>query len=180
VILLFAVASVSAAEYQVHEGEPIQAVINIANPGYTIIVHNGTYTENVAVNKSDILIYTANGSAVTIVQSNRTDMHVFEITNQINVTLKGFCIRNASAALNTTVNDIVKDQAISALTLPVDEDGGYICITSTPPGADILIDGWPIGAMTPHTLPAVPGTYTIKLTLAGYQGWTKSIDCFPL
>jgi hypothetical protein len=40
VILLFAVASVSAAEYQVHEGEPIQAVINMANPGDTIIVHN--------------------------------------------------------------------------------------------------------------------------------------------
>jgi hypothetical protein len=32
-ILLFAVASVTAAEYQVHEGESIQAVINMANPG---------------------------------------------------------------------------------------------------------------------------------------------------
>ncbi len=49
VILLFAVASVSAADYQVHEGESIQAAINMSNPGDTIIVHNGTYTENVVV-----------------------------------------------------------------------------------------------------------------------------------
>jgi nitrous oxidase accessory protein NosD len=54
VFLLFAVASVTAAKYQIHEGESIQAVINMANPGDTIIVHNGTYTENVVVNRSNI------------------------------------------------------------------------------------------------------------------------------
>jgi len=36
-ILLFAVAAVSAAEYQVHEGDSIQAVINMANSGDTIL-----------------------------------------------------------------------------------------------------------------------------------------------
>ena len=60
VILLFAVASVTAAELQVHEGESIQAAINMANPGDIITAHNGTYTENVVVNKSDITIRSAN------------------------------------------------------------------------------------------------------------------------
>ena len=107
VVLLCSLSSVSTAELQVHEGESIQAAINIAKPGDIITVHNGTYTENVVVNRSDIIIRSANGSAVTIVQSNRTDLHVFNITDKKNVTLDGFTIRDASAALNTTGNDIV-------------------------------------------------------------------------
>ena len=48
-------------------------------------------------------------------QSNRTDRHVFNITDQKNVTREGFTIRDASAALSTIGNDIVKGQEISAL-----------------------------------------------------------------
>ncbi len=185
VILLFAVASVSAADYQVHEGESIQAAINMSNPGDTIIVHNGTYTENVVVNRSNILIRSANGSAVTIVQSNRTDMHVFNITDQNNVTLDGFTIRDASAVLNTTKNDNATSQTtVSILAVPtlptvpavppVPAIDGFLSVTSTPSGADIAIDGRPIGEKTPHTAPLMPGPHTIKLTLAGYQDWTES------
>ncbi|NQE53646.1 hypothetical protein C5S29_08635, partial [ANME-1 cluster archaeon GoMg3.2] len=181
-ILVFAVASASAADYQVREGESIQAAINMSNPGDTIIVHNGTYTENVVVNRSNILIRSANGSAVTIVQSNRTDMHVFNITDQNNITLDGFTIRDATAALNTTKNVNATSQTtvsiLAAPTQPTVPEGpsidGFLSVASTPSGADIAIDGRPIGEKTPHTAPLMPGPHTIKLTLAGYQDWTQS------
>ncbi|NAS88761.1 hypothetical protein C4E24_03345 [ANME-1 cluster archaeon AG-394-G21] len=182
VILVFAVASVSAADYQVHEGESIQAAINMSHPGDTIIVHNGTYTENVVVNRSNILIRSANGSAVTIVQSNRTDMHVFNITDQENITLNGFTIRDATAALNTTKNVNATSQTtvsiLAAQTQPTVPEGpsidGFLSVASTPSGADIAIDGRSIGEKTPNTMPIDPGPHTIKLTLAGYLDWTGS------
>jgi len=192
VILVFAVASVSATDYQVHEGESIQAAINMSNPGDTIIVHNGTYTENVVVNRSNILIRSANGSAVTIVQSNSTDMHVFNITDQENITLDGFTIRDASAALNTTKNVNATSQTtvsiLAAPTQPTVPEGptqptvpepaidGFLSVTSTPSGADIAIDDRPIGEKTPHLVPIDPGIHTIKLTLEGYLDWTKGVQ----
>ena len=61
----------------------------------TMHVADGTYNENVDVDKSDIIIRSDNGSSATIVRSNTTDMHVFSITDQTNVTLEGFTIRDA-------------------------------------------------------------------------------------
>nr|CBH39401.1 hypothetical secreted protein, containing PEGA domains [uncultured archaeon]CBH39888.1 hypothetical secreted protein, containing PEGA domains [uncultured archaeon] len=177
-ILLFAVASVSAAEYQVHEGESIQAVINIANPGDTIIVHNGTYTENVVVNRSNITLRSANGSAVTIVESKRTDMHVFNITDQKNVTLEGFTITDASVALNTTKNDKVHSHAISALLLPPQYQQGSISVTSEPSGARVYLEGF-VGPTftTPHTFDKVSVGYsTITVSLEGYYDWSDTVQ----
>jgi parallel beta-helix repeat protein len=73
----------------------IQAAINAAGTGDTVIVHDGTYKENLVVNKSDLIIRSANGSAVTIISSNQTDTHVVNITVQTNVTLDNFTIRDA-------------------------------------------------------------------------------------
>ena len=188
-ILLFAVASVSAAEYQVHEGESIQAVINMANPGDTIIVYNGTYTENVVVNRSNILIRSANGSAVTIVQSNNTDMHVLNITDQKNVTLEGFTIRDASVAPSMTKGLIA--MSLSALLLPPEHQTGLlppqyqkgsIRVTSEPSGATIGLetpDGPFVGPIvtTPYTYDKVATGYaTISLSLEGYHDWSTSVQ----
>ena len=181
-ILLFAVASVTAAEYQVHEGESIQAVINIANPGDTIIVHNGTYTENVVVNRSNITIRSANGSAVTIVQSNRTDRHVFNITDQKNVTLNGFTVRDASAAPGATKDVHAVGQTVSALLLPPEYQKGSIRVTSAPSHASIYLvtpDGPFLGPAkyTPYTWTKIAiGTSTITLSLAGYYDWKKNVQ----
>ena len=176
-ILLFTVVSVSAAEYQVHEGESIQAVINIANPGDTIIVHNGTYTENVVVNKSNLTIRSANGSAVTIVQSNRTDTHVFNITDQNNVTLEGFTVRDASAAPSATKDVHAMGQTVSALVLP--PENGSIYFTSDPLGASVCLDGqcWGGFVTTPTTIPNVePGIHTLELHLGGYEDWSEEVQ----
>jgi nitrous oxidase accessory protein NosD len=177
-ILLFAVASVSAAEYQVHEGESIQTVINMANPSDTIIVHNGTYTENVVVNRSNITLRSANGSAVTIVEPKRTDMHVFNITDQNNVTLEGFTIRDASAALNTTNNDKVHSHAISALLLPPQYQQGSISVTSEPSGATVILEGFCGPTFTtPHTFDKVSVGYsTITVSREGYYDWSDTVQ----
>ena len=179
-ILLFAVASVSAAEYQVHEGESIQAVIDMANPGDTIIVHNGTYTENVVVNRSNITLRSANGSAVTIVQSNRTDMHVFNITDQNNVTVEGFSICDASVAPSATKGLIA--MGLSALLLPPQYQKGSIYVTSEPSGATIGLvtpDGPFLGRIfrTPYTFDKVAVGYsTITVSLEGYYDWSKTVQ----
>ncbi|WAI02460.1 PEGA domain-containing protein [Methanogenium organophilum] len=46
---------------------------------------------------------------------------------------------------------------------------GKLMITTSPPGAEISIDGSPAGRMTPATITSIPtGTHTICLQLAGY------------
>jgi parallel beta-helix repeat protein len=62
--------------------------------GDTIIVRNGTYTENVNVNKS-LTIKSENGSDSTIVQAFSSSDHVFEVTEDY-VNISGFAVRNAT------------------------------------------------------------------------------------
>jgi pectin methylesterase-like acyl-CoA thioesterase len=68
--MLISVGSVSAATYNVPgDYSTIQAAINAANPGDTINVSAGTYTENVDVNESVNLVGAGAGdaSAATLV-----------------------------------------------------------------------------------------------------------------
>lgn len=73
----------------------IQTAINAAIAGDTIIVCPDTYKENIVVNKSNIVIQALGGQSVTIISSNETSKHVVNITDQTNVTLDGFTIRDA-------------------------------------------------------------------------------------
>ena len=74
----------------------IQAAVNAAGAGDIIIVcHEATaYQETVVVNKSDIVIKAHDGTK-PVVSANGADDHVFNITDQRNVTLQGFEIRDA-------------------------------------------------------------------------------------
>ena len=77
-------------------GTPIQGAIDNAIAGDTICVKDGTYNENVDVTKSHLTIRSENGPSVTTVSASlNPDDHVFDITDQTNVTLKGFEIRDA-------------------------------------------------------------------------------------
>jgi len=71
----------------------IQAAINNASAGDTIHVKNGTYTENVVVNKSLNLV--GDGWSTTIVNASNPGCHVFEVTAD-NVNITGFKIVNAT------------------------------------------------------------------------------------
>ena len=50
---------------------------------------------------------------------------------------------------------------------------GSISVSSSPSGADISLDGVPINAVTPYTIQHLDpaNTYTIELSLGGYQDW---------
>jgi parallel beta-helix repeat protein len=73
----------------------IQAAVDAANPGDTIIVKDGTYTENVNVNKDHLTVQSENGAETTIVQAANPNDHVFSITAD-SVNIDGFTIRDAT------------------------------------------------------------------------------------
>jgi len=73
----------------------IQEAVNIALPGDTIIVYNGTYTENVDVTKSLTIRSTSKNPKDTIVQAANSSDHVFNVSADY-VTLSGFTVKNAN------------------------------------------------------------------------------------
>jgi hypothetical protein len=74
----------------------IQQAIDNATGGETILVEPGRYNETVDVTVSNIVIKAnSTNPADTIVSANGTDDHVINITNQTNVTIKGFTIQDA-------------------------------------------------------------------------------------
>jgi parallel beta-helix repeat protein len=73
---------------------PIQSAVSNANAGDTIIVHDGTYTENVDV-LEQLTIRSANGSANCIVSAADIADHVFDIYMG-HVNISGFTIRGGA------------------------------------------------------------------------------------
>ncbi|MGB7001127.1 MAG: NosD domain-containing protein [Halobacteriota archaeon] len=72
----------------------IQWAVNKATAGDTIIVRDGTYTENIVVNKR-LTIRSENGYAT--VQAANTSDHVFEVTADY-VNISGFMVKKSSCA----------------------------------------------------------------------------------
>jgi uncharacterized repeat protein (TIGR01451 family) len=77
-------------------GTPIQAAVDNATAGETICVQNGTYSENVVVNKS-LTIRSEYGASSTTVEANDTTLAVFRVIND-SVNISGFTIKNATDA----------------------------------------------------------------------------------
>ena len=69
-------------------GTPIQAAVNNANAGETICVKDGTYNENVDVDKR-LAIRSENRSALTTVEAASTGDYVFQVTADY-VNISGF------------------------------------------------------------------------------------------
>ncbi|MEA1863907.1 MAG: right-handed parallel beta-helix repeat-containing protein, partial [Euryarchaeota archaeon] len=74
----------------------IQQAVDNANAGDTIIVRDGTYTENVGVNKS-LTILSENGSTLTIVQAANPDDSTFEVIADY-VNISGFTVTGTDKA----------------------------------------------------------------------------------
>ena len=88
------IASLSSNIWHVPNDYPtILAAVNAASAGDTIIVKDGTYTENINVNKP-LTIRSENGSTNCIVNAADTNNHVFKVTaNYVNIS--GFTLRGA-------------------------------------------------------------------------------------
>ena len=84
----------SASTIYVHDYETIQSAVNIAYPGDTIIVRDGTYTENIKVDKR-LTIRSENGPDSTIVLAEDPGDHVFEVTADY-VKISGFMVEGAA------------------------------------------------------------------------------------
>jgi len=73
--------------------------------GDTIIVRDGTYTENVKVLGKSLTIRSDNGSAVTTVQAASASNHVFEISSGANyVNISGLTIKGSTGAESAGVH----------------------------------------------------------------------------
>jgi hypothetical protein len=82
------VGCVSAATTRyVNPGDSIQDVVDVADPGDTVIVRDGTYTENVEVNLENLTLRSENGSAFTTVVAAINTSDVFLVTAN-SVTIK--------------------------------------------------------------------------------------------
>jgi len=89
----------AAAEIRVSSGGSIQAAVNTANSGDTIIVDPGTYNENIVITKSSNLkLMSASGNPDdTIIVSNDTTKNVISASARLNLIIKGFTISGATS-----------------------------------------------------------------------------------
>jgi pectin methylesterase-like acyl-CoA thioesterase len=94
VIAFTGIASASTI-YVPDDYSTIQAAVNAASSGDTIIVRDGTYTENVKVDKKRLTIRSENGFDSTIVQAEDPDDHVFNVTADY-VKISGFTVEGAT------------------------------------------------------------------------------------
>lgn len=60
-------------------------------------------------------------------------------------------------------------------TAPKDSPKGTINLTSTPAGADVVVDGSFTGN-APATLKLVPGKHTITVKMSGQKDWTRELN----
>ena len=107
--LVFLVMTIGTAAGEIYvpsaQGPTIQAAVNNATDGDTIIVSSGTYIENVDVSQANITIESEFGPDFTIVQANNSNDHVFHVTAD-NVTINGF---NATGATGLGISGIYLD-----------------------------------------------------------------------
>ncbi len=96
--LMFVAASAMAASattiYVPDNYVTIQEAVNASNGGDMIIVRDGTYTENIGVDKS-LTIRSENGSAFTTVIAADSDLHVFRVTADY-VVINGFTVKGGN------------------------------------------------------------------------------------
>jgi len=77
-----------------------------------------------------------------------------------------------------TIQLDVKDQTPVLLNISLSSDTGTLLLTTTPPGARILVDGINRG-VTPRTLDKLDSEVTLEISLDGYQPVTHKIRIAP-
>lgn len=113
---------VSGEELHVGSGQTyssIQDAVDAANATDTIIVHSGTYNENIVVNKT-LIINGINGKNSTIINGNDALKQTIQITAD-NVQLYGFTIKNtigvtqqkACIFINSVIGCTIRDNTIT-------------------------------------------------------------------
>lgn len=105
---LFSVASIASVAmavpdviYVPEDYVTIQAAVNAATSGDTIIVRDGTYVENIVVAKA-LMIRSENGTDYTIIRAPSSKGPVFKVTSDY-VNISGFTVRDATRGSNSGI-----------------------------------------------------------------------------
>ena len=99
VLSLFVVFStpVAATDFYVYEGDLIQLVINVAEDGDVIYVHEGTYSENLLIDGVDVSLI-AVGNVTIDGTTNSFSNKTIAIYNSV-CTIDGFTVKNNGGAI---------------------------------------------------------------------------------
>ncbi len=102
-LFLLSMGTASAADITVNNSTgpaadytSIQAAVDAAEAGDTILVYSGSYTENVDVNRELTIISQSGNPEDTVVQALNMDDYVFNVTAN-NVTINGFKVCRSSS-----------------------------------------------------------------------------------
>lgn len=128
-----------------HSGYPytsIQAAIDAAINGDTVLVHDGTYVENISISGKTITVLSNNGPGDTIIDGNGSG-HVVYLGSG-NSTLEGFTIQNgASQNIGGGIYCFISSPTINNCTIAdniaAHSGGGIYCSSSSPAITDCRI-----------------------------------------
>jgi parallel beta-helix repeat protein len=105
-------------------GTPIQAAIDSATDGDTICVWNGSYNENVDVNKR-LTIRSENDSTSTVVHAANSSVPVFEVTADY-VNISGFTVKGATLNAGVYLGSNVDHCNLSGNNITNNSEGVHI------------------------------------------------------
>ena len=174
IYLLVASASASVC-IQVCGHKTIQEAVDAANPGDTIIVSDGTYKENVKIDKS--LNIKGNGSD-TIVDGTKNGpvFTIGKVNSNVNVVLSGFAIVNGKSSIGgggilNNGTTTIKDCTISGNTAFKDGGGvlnyGILTVTNSKISQNIALEDG--GGINNSGIAEVRGC-TLSQNIAGGKG----------
>src|SRR5258708_40210806 len=94
-LLIASAVPALAATINVAAGQSIQAAINAASTGDTVLVAPGTYYENIDFKGKAITVISSGGAAQTIIDGGaKTSTVIFKTSELRNSILSGFTVRN--------------------------------------------------------------------------------------
>ena len=102
---------VAATIYVPDDCLTIQGAVDAASPGDTIIVRDGSYVENVNVDKDHLTIRAQNGAQTTIVQAANSSIPVFEVRAN-HVEINGFTVSGASGTYAAGIHIMDFEQCV--------------------------------------------------------------------
>ena len=107
-------------------------------------------------------------------QGAKTAYQIFNIpAGKHTFTLKLAGYNDTTGEVTVTGGGTVQAYATLSPTTPA---AGSLSFYSTPPNAEIFIDGTDMKATTPATITNLsPGEHDVRLTLTGYQDWTGKV-----